>query len=375
MENITALKNKILLSIAIPTYNGAAYLKELLGNIVLQAKELKGQVEICISNNNSPDNTREVAMEFEKKYPDLVKYRENEKNLGAERNMIEVLKMAQGDFVWFFGDDDSIIPTGLREVVNFIENNCKKNTGLVALCEESYFIDEKTGKKTAYYSSFKPNKPEALKLSREVIIDGNFPSSAFMTVLIFKNSFLKKLLGEEKELIEKAVGSEYMPMFLYRLMFLKFYNIEGLAFNKNIIVQDIHCNKLYMEDKFRMYYVSKKRLNELLLSSGYADDTIVKRFAEMNSKFRRDVVQHIILMKTFKTFFYYSYFGLLKKFFRQSMFKDGLMISFIFLIASLTPSFVLKIIIKVYFLLKYGKKWKTHWTFCYVAHCEVARSI
>ena len=366
------MKDKILLSIAIPTYNRAPYLENLLNNILPQAIQSKERVEVCISNNGSTDNTREVVMNFKKKYPDLIQYNENKKNLGSDRNILKVMEMSRGDFVWLFGDDDSIILTGLKDVVSFIKKNCRENIALISLKMESYFIDE-NGKKTIYYSSFESNKSSVFKINRENIIDGNFPGCGFMTVLIFKNSFLKKLLEQEKELIEKAVGNEYIPWFLFRLMFLKFSNIEGITFNKNIIVQELPYYKLYIEDKFRMHYVSKKRLNKLLLSSGYADDTIAKRFNKIEKKFRRDVVQHIILMKAFKTFFYSSYFGLLKKFFRQATLKNGLIISFVFLVSSLTPSIVLQNILKVYFLLKYGKEWKNHWILCDTVHYKAAQ--
>lgn len=367
------MNNKILLSIAIPTHNRAAYLEKLLNNILPQAKELEERVEICISNNDSTDNTQEVVMNFKEKYPGLINYNKNKKNLGFDRNILKVIKMSKGNFVWLFGDDDLMIPTGLKEVISFIKKNCKENTALVSLREKSYFIDEKTGKKTIYYTSFEPNNPLLLEISRESAIDGNFPDCAFITVLIFKNNFLKKLLEQEKELIEKAVGKAYIQMFLFRLMFLKFSNIEGITFNKNIISQELPYHKFYIEYKFRMHYVFQKRLNKLLLSSGYADDAVVKRFNEIDKGFRRNVVQHIILMKTFKTFFYSSYFGLLKKFFCQATLKDGLIISFIFLVVSLTPSFILRNILRVYFLFKYGKEWRSHWILCDTVHYKTAQ--
>lgn len=365
--------NNILLSIAIPTYNRAVCLENLLNNILFQAKELKEKIEICISNNNSSDNTQEVAMGFKEKYPDIIKYNRNRENLGVERNILKVIEMSRGEFIWLFGDDDLIVESGLKDVIDFIKENCQKNTALIALKEKSYFVDEKTGKKIIYYDSLELSKPRVFKISREDVIGANFSSCAFMTVLIFKNIFLKKIMEQEKQLIEKAIGNEYLPMFLFQLMFLKFSDIEATAFNKHIIFQEMFHQKFYIEDRFKWHYVFKKRLNKLLLSSGYADKDTVKRFNKINKRFRRDIIQEIILMKTFKTFFYYSYFGLLKKIFLQSTIKDGLIFSFIFLISSLTPSFILQNIIKIYFFLKYGKKWINHWNFCYAAHGKVAK--
>jgi len=61
------MKNKPFLTIAIPTYNRAIYLKNLLNCIVPQAEDLCGLVQICISNNSSTDNTREIIADFKKK--------------------------------------------------------------------------------------------------------------------------------------------------------------------------------------------------------------------------------------------------------------------------------------------------------------------
>ena len=98
------MDNKIFLSIAILTYNRASSLENLLNNILPQAKISKEGVQVCISNNGSEDNTREVVAGFQKKYPDLIKYNENKENLGFDANMVKALEMSDGNFGWTFGD-------------------------------------------------------------------------------------------------------------------------------------------------------------------------------------------------------------------------------------------------------------------------------
>src|SRR5687767_10908217 len=114
------MSNKPLVSIAILTYNRGDELEKLLGNILPQVKELDGVVDVCISNNASTDNTREVSLAFQQKYPGLVTYHENEKNLGVDRNIFEAMKMATGEFIWTFADDDLVVAKGVKEVVEFI---------------------------------------------------------------------------------------------------------------------------------------------------------------------------------------------------------------------------------------------------------------
>jgi len=106
----------------------------------------------------------------------------------------------------------------------------------------------------------------------------------------------------------------------------------------------------------------------LLLSSGYMADSLKEIFLKEDKKFRTRFIQDIILTKTFKGLYYFSYIGVLKMFFRLSNLRDAVTFSFLFFIMSLIPPIILQNALKVYFLLKYKKKWKNKWLFCYVGY-------
>ncbi len=149
-----------LLSICIPTYNRADCLKRLLHNIIPQALEFKDKIEVCISNNASPDNTKKIVMIFKEKYPDLIKYNENKKNLGPDRNILKVVSMAEGEFIWTSSDDDLIVKNGLKEVIEFLRENKNKEVGGMVIKFSSYTIDARTGKRMKYQFSVDKDKPE-----------------------------------------------------------------------------------------------------------------------------------------------------------------------------------------------------------------------
>lgn len=356
------MNNKILLSIAIPTYNGAHFLENLLNNILPQARESKERIEVCISNNGSTDNTREVVMKFKEKYPDLIKYNENKKNLGVDVNILKVVEMCDGDFIWTLGDDDNIISDGVKEVIDFIENNDAKNIGLIILKQKSYFIDKKTGKETVFFSSLEEQKPKIFKIDRQDIIGMNpLNTSRFMSVIIFNNHFLKKILEEEKKIIKDAIGTAYMHMFLYRLMFLKFPDINAISFNQQIVRQELPYYKFFIEDEFRLHYVYQKKINNLLYSSQYADKVTRDLFIRDGWKMRREFIFDMLKMRAFKTFNYSSYFGCLRLFFRHSTLIDALLFSLLFLILPIIPPVLLKNAIKVCLKIRFGKEWKLRW--------------
>ncbi len=111
--------NRPLLTIAIPTYNRSACLAQLLEAL---APQLTGEsrVELIISDNASPDETSDVVASFREKGFALT-YSKNESNIGADANFIRCYELAQGEYVWIFGDDDIIVPGGLGEVLHRLE--------------------------------------------------------------------------------------------------------------------------------------------------------------------------------------------------------------------------------------------------------------
>lgn len=71
---------KCPLSLCIPTYNRASYLRNSLETIVAQDEFKAGKVEIVISDNASTDNTEEIGKEYAKRYANVLYFR-NEKNI------------------------------------------------------------------------------------------------------------------------------------------------------------------------------------------------------------------------------------------------------------------------------------------------------
>jgi len=108
-----------LLTIAIPTYNRSACLTQLLEAL---GPQLVGEsrVELIVSDNASPDDTSAVIASFRDKGFAL-NYSRNETNIGADANFIRCFELAQGEYVWVFGDDDIIVPGGLNEVLRCLE--------------------------------------------------------------------------------------------------------------------------------------------------------------------------------------------------------------------------------------------------------------
>jgi abequosyltransferase len=108
-----------LLTIAIPTYNRAKYLRKLLTSLFDQLIS-EPRVELIISDNASPDETPDVVNEFMQRGLRIRSIR-NEKNIGPDANFLQCFEQAKGKYVWIIGDDDVVLPHRLSQILGYIE--------------------------------------------------------------------------------------------------------------------------------------------------------------------------------------------------------------------------------------------------------------
>lgn len=111
--------NEYVLSICIPTYNRCNLLKETLDNLVNQIINTIYNVEICISDNCSTDETDELLIEYEKKYP-FIKTNTNQFSCGYDYNLCRVVNMAKGIYIWTLSDDDIVLQNSIDYIARMI---------------------------------------------------------------------------------------------------------------------------------------------------------------------------------------------------------------------------------------------------------------
>src|SRR5271165_85066 len=112
-------QNRPLLTIAIPTYNRAWCLKDLLSVLASQLKD-EPRVELLISDNASPDETPSLVQDFAAQGL-RVRYLRNVENIGSDANFLQCFEQARGKYVWLFSDDDLIIPGALAKILAYCE--------------------------------------------------------------------------------------------------------------------------------------------------------------------------------------------------------------------------------------------------------------
>ena len=116
------MDNKYTLSICIPTYELPVELERLLNSVISQiSNDIENDVEIVVADGSRDLTTEKlITSMFRRPY---IHYVRDSKNVGFDRNILAVTKLARGKFIWWIGDDDAMVAGGLRRVLSFLRDN------------------------------------------------------------------------------------------------------------------------------------------------------------------------------------------------------------------------------------------------------------
>ena len=124
-----------LVSIVIPVYNGANYMREAIDSAINQTY---GNLEIIVVNDGSTDNgeTEKIALS----YGDKIKYYKKENGGCASALNYGISKM-QGEWFSWLSHDDVYYPEKIQSAVDCINENGFQNNKTIIMCS-SCVIDE-----------------------------------------------------------------------------------------------------------------------------------------------------------------------------------------------------------------------------------------
>ncbi|GHV15374.1 glycosyl transferase [Bacteroidia bacterium] len=115
------------------TYNHEKFIAEAIEGVVMQKTSFP--FELVIGEDCSTDSTRAICVEYQKKYPDIIRLRLPEKNQGMMLNWINNIESGQGKYIALCdGDDYWTDPYKLQKQVDFMEANTD-----FALCSHSVY--------------------------------------------------------------------------------------------------------------------------------------------------------------------------------------------------------------------------------------------
>jgi acetyltransferase-like isoleucine patch superfamily enzyme len=177
------------LSITIPTYNRLERLKLTLDTVLPQ---LTDEVELLVSDNCSQDRTWDYLQQLGGR---IRSYRQ-QSNVGADRNFISCLELAQGEYVWTLCDDDLPCSNAVESILKAIESF--KNPPLVYVrCKPS---DEQIHN----YDSKPVISTWAYKHRNELLSD-------IREWFTFASSIVARRDCVDLEFLSKQIGSSLVP--------------------------------------------------------------------------------------------------------------------------------------------------------------------
>ncbi|MGC4128121.1 MAG: glycosyltransferase family 2 protein [Bergeyella sp.] len=90
-------------SVALCTYNGEKFLREQIDSILSQTVSVD---EIVVCDDGSTDSTIQILDEYQKKYPNIFKIHQNEKNLRSVKNFEKAISLCENEIIFLSDQDD-----------------------------------------------------------------------------------------------------------------------------------------------------------------------------------------------------------------------------------------------------------------------------
>jgi len=99
------MQNKeFLVSVIVTAFNQADTISQTLESILSQ--ECNFQFEILIGDDCSMDGTRDICIDYQKKYPDIIRPLFHKTNVGVATNFVLCVKEAKGEYIAVCAADD-----------------------------------------------------------------------------------------------------------------------------------------------------------------------------------------------------------------------------------------------------------------------------
>lgn len=124
--------NRPLVTIAIPTFNRAKYLREAIISVLNQSYK---NIDIIISDNCSTDNTGQVVQEFT---DPRLRYFKQLENLGMVGNWNSCLNQANGEYFLLLSDDDVLEVNAVEQLLSAFD----RPDVVISYCRFLYVDDE-----------------------------------------------------------------------------------------------------------------------------------------------------------------------------------------------------------------------------------------
>lgn len=216
------------ISICVVQYNR---IELLLKSLSIIERQTYPDIEICISDDCSTDNTVDEILKLKQTYKYPIVFHRNEVNKGFDFNYRKSIEIASGDYAFVIGNDDSINgENSIADLVKFLEENKYPDLGFCNM------LEERTGNTVIKRAM----KTTVLGSGAEVAIK-YYSCFVFVGGLIYKRSTFLKYNTDQYD------GSIFTQMYLSVFMICK--GERAFSIKEPMVLKDI-----LLDGKFRHSY-------------------------------------------------------------------------------------------------------------------------
>lgn len=143
--------NKPIISVIVPVYNVAHYLKQCIESIISQ----EGNIEIILVDDGSPDVSSSICDEYAQKDNRIHVIHKQNGGVSSARNA--GLDTAQGEWIWFVDGDDYIADNVLKRICQEIQEH--PHTDLIQMGMNYLYDDNRlVPQRIKFVDNLKKNK-------------------------------------------------------------------------------------------------------------------------------------------------------------------------------------------------------------------------
>ena len=259
-EKINSFKKKIeetdmtrpKVSIILPVYNVAPYLRQSLDSIIAQTLS---DIEIICVDDGSTDESGQILDEYKEKDERIKVIHKKNAGTGAARN--DGLKIATGECIGFVDPDDWILPNMYERLYNLLQD---KGLDIVMFTPDVY--NDKTGKHEGFLYFQDSNFPKFLDdkvFNKDDISPFSYP------MCVWNKLYRKRLFDENN--IEFAEGLDFED---HKVIFKSLFTAKRIYFIREKLYVYRHSregsilsdNDTRMFDHIKIYDIVENILKE-----------------------------------------------------------------------------------------------------------------
>lgn len=237
-------------------YNTGKYLRESIESVINQDIGFEDNVQYILVDDGSDDNSKDIALEYQKLYPQniLVLSKENG-GVASARNL--GLKYIEGEYVNFLDSDDKFATNSLKAIDDYLSSH----TDVDVVAMPLMYFGRKTGK---HHLNYKFEKEDGVI---DLVKDYNYPhshiSSSFIRYDTLKNHDFEERLVNGSDLL--FMNKILIDIKKYGVTSSTYYNYRKRP-DGSSIMDTAKKSKRYFTEKMKLAY--KELINYSIKKDG-----------------------------------------------------------------------------------------------------------